>query len=205
MLAKPAKHEWQRESLYHLRDSFVPDHANVCWCATGCHSSDSSLCKSTPATSVLLASFTRRNDLETFCRRSTGAEIKAFLKASKRQPEQVAARREKVSVVRGDDRARRARDQERTSGKSPSTEVSVFFLLKLKSVISALSILGQNFWDVETVPWKTHPQVTVTRAMEHRRHGHYFSWREHTYIGKSQLSSSFSVSSTLSSFSSQER
>ena len=57
--------------------------------------------------------------------------------------------------------------------------------------------------DVETVTWRAHPQVTVTWAREHRRHVHSFSWREHTYIGKPQLSSSFSAS-ILCSFSSQE-
>ena len=65
----------------------------------------------------------------------------------------------------------------------------------------------QQELDVETVTWKVHPRVIVRRTMDHRPHGHSCSWREQTYIGKPQLSSSFSVSSTciLSSFSSQER
>ena len=39
----------------------------------------------------------------------------------------------------------------RASERQIAEQVSVLFLLKLKSVISALSILGQTFWDVETV------------------------------------------------------
>ena len=163
------------------------------------------------------------------------------------QNKQVAARRERderlyeETVVPG--------GQETKSERQIVEQVSVLFLLKLKSVISALSLrdklsLGRgNMWklratqrsfrnwcsggqktrsawlpttlkscreqqqelDVETVTWKSHPQVTVTWAMVRRRHRQSFSLRGHTYIGKPQLSSSVSVSSTLCSFSSQER
>ena len=88
---------------------------------------------------------------------------------------------------------RRTRDQER---------MAIQWATTLKSCSGQ-----QQKLDVETVTCRAHPQVTVTWAMEHRRHGHSFSWREHTYTGKPQLSSSFSACSTciLCSFSSQER
>ena len=117
----------------------------------------------------------------------------------------------------------------RASERQIAEQVSVLFLLRLKSVISALSILGQTFpwsrehteanggstllsrlvfrWTRDQERMATHCSEELQRTtagigcrnshlksaptghchtsdMEHKRQGHSFSWREHTYIVK---------------------
>ena len=59
-------------------------------------------------------------------------------------------KRKRGASVRGDHRARRARDQERAANRRAGERV-VSLEVEVGQVISALSILGQTFWDVETV------------------------------------------------------
>ena len=107
-------------------------------------------------------------------------------------------KRRRGASVRGDHRARRARDQERASGKSPSRWACCFswsWSRWFRHYQSSDKLFGMSKQSPEKRTHRSH--AAVTQVMEHRRHGHSFSWREHTYIGKPKLSSLFSKFNTM--------